>query len=61
LAEALSADTDRPCRLLPGHRRVIVRRALVAWERSPESFGEEVVALNDVDEALRNNCTKEES
>lgn len=31
---------------------LIVHRAVIAWERSPESFSEEVVALNDVNEAL---------
>lgn len=35
-------------------RRAIVHRAVVAWDRSTETFGEEIVALNDVDEALNN-------
>jgi hypothetical protein len=35
-------------------RRMIVHRALLAWRRSPETFGDEIVALNDVDEALSN-------
>jgi len=61
LAEALGIDTDRLCRLLAGHKKVLVRRALVAWERGPETFGEEIVALNDIDEALRNNCPREAS
>lgn len=60
MAEALGIDTDRLCRLLAGHKKVLVRGALVAWERSPETFGE-IVALNDIDEALRNNCPKEAS
>ena len=34
----------------------IIHRAIVAWDRSPETFSEEIVALNDVDRALRNNC-----
>ena len=34
----------------------IVHRAIVAWDRSPETFDDEIVSLNDVDEALRNNC-----
>ena len=35
-------------------RLVTIHRALVAWERSTEMFGEELVAFNDVEEALRN-------
>jgi hypothetical protein len=65
LAEALGAgiDTDinRLCKLLAGHERARVHGALVAWERSPETFGEEIVALNDIDETLRNNCPDETS
>ncbi|HMD78422.1 MAG TPA: hypothetical protein VKF39_00390 [Nitrososphaerales archaeon] len=41
-------------RILQDLRRMIVHRALLAWRRSPETFGEEIVALNDVDEALGN-------
>ena len=33
---------------------MIIHRALSAWDRSAETFSEEIVALNDVDEALRN-------
>ena len=33
-------------------RMVVIHRALKAWDRSTETFGEEVVALNDIDEAL---------
>jgi hypothetical protein len=33
-------------------RTVVIHRALAAWDRSTETFGEEVVALNDIDEAL---------
>lgn len=39
-------------------RGTVVRRAIVAWERSQETFGDEVLALNDIDEALRNNRTQ---
>lgn len=35
-------------------RLVIIHRALVAWERSTEIFGEKLVALNDVEDVLRN-------
>jgi hypothetical protein len=38
-------------------RATVVRRAIIAWERSQETFGDEVLALNDIDEALRNNRT----
>ena len=61
MAEALNTDLDRLCKLLAGHKRALVHRALVAWERSPETFGEEIVALNDIDETLRNNCRNETS
>ncbi len=33
-------------------RVVVIHRALSAWDRSTETFGEEIVALNDIDEAL---------
>ena len=39
-----------------GLKLQIIRRAIAPWKRSPETLGEEIVALNDVDEALRNNC-----
>jgi len=35
-------------------RALVVHRALAAWRRSPETFSDEIVALNDVDEALKN-------
>ncbi len=35
-------------------RLIVIHRALSAWDRSTETFGEEVVALNDIDEALGN-------
>lgn len=31
---------------------LIIHRAVIAWERSPESFSEEIVAFNDVNEAI---------
>jgi hypothetical protein len=43
------AGMARVCKLLAGHKRALVCGALVAWERSPEILGEEIVALN-VDE-----------
>ena len=57
LAEALDGDRKGLCGLLENQKRLLFHRALVAWERSPETFGEETVALNDIDETLRNNCT----
>jgi len=36
-------------------RMVVIRRALVAWERSQETFGEEILALNDIDQAIGDN------
>lgn len=56
MAEAVDNDKERLCRLLINQKRLLIRRALVAWERSPETFGDEIVALNDIDETLRNNC-----
>lgn len=57
MAEALESDAERLCDLLRDQKKLLVRRALIAWERSPQNFGGEIVALNDIDEALRNNCT----
>lgn len=57
MAEALDDDIERLCRLLVDHKKVLAHRALVAWERSPETFGDEIVALNSIDETLRNNPT----
>ena len=47
-------ETGRLRTILRELRGVIVHRAVVAWDRSPETFGEEIVPLNDVDEALNN-------
>lgn len=55
--QTLAKEIDESGRLksiLEELRRVIVHRAVVAWDRSPETFGEEIVALNDVHEALKN-------
>jgi hypothetical protein len=41
--------------ILVNLRTAVIRRALVAWERSQETFGEKLEVLNDIDEALRNN------
>jgi hypothetical protein len=59
LAEALTDDTERLCELLLNQKRLLIRRALIAWERSPETFGEEIVALNDINETLRYICSGE--
>jgi len=53
LAEAVSEER-RLRALLQELRLVIVHRALVAWDRSTEMFGEEIVAFNGFEEALRN-------
>ncbi len=53
MAEAL-AEANRLKTILEELRIVIVHRALAAWDRSTETFGEKIVALNDVDEALNN-------
>lgn len=41
--------------ILEDLRGMIVHRAVLAWRRSPETFGEKIVALNDVNEALKNS------
>jgi hypothetical protein len=48
---------ERLCDLLRNQKKLLVRRALIAWERSPQTFSEEIIALNDIDETLRNNCS----
>jgi hypothetical protein len=48
-------DVERLCKLLADHKQVVARRALVAWARSPETFGDEIVTLNYIDEFLMNN------
>lgn len=53
MAEALN-EVNRLRVILEELRLVIIHRALVAWDRSTEMFGEEIVALNDVEEALKN-------
>lgn len=55
--EALAGPEDEIRELqgiLQSLRRLIVHRALMAWRRSPETFSEEIVALNDIDQALDN-------
>jgi hypothetical protein len=56
LAETIDEDMRRLCDILRNLKKEMVRRAFVAYERSPETFGEEIVAMNDVDKAIRNNC-----
>lgn len=58
MAETLGGDIEDLCRLLRRAKTLIVKRAVVAWDRSPETFGEEIVALNDIDEFLQNNGKK---
>ena len=57
--ETLDEDTRRLCDILQNLKKEIIRRAVIAYDRSPETFGEEIVALNDVEEAIRNNCRQE--
>ena len=52
MAEALS-ERDRLRRILEEIKRAIIHRAIAAWDRSTETFGEEIVALNDVNQALK--------
>ncbi len=54
--EIASDDQAQLCDRLQYLRKIIIHRAIIAWDRSPETFSEEVVALNDLDEALRNHC-----
>jgi hypothetical protein len=58
LAKAIGDDSDELCKILRSLKRQVVHRAVVAWDRSPETFGEKILALNDVDEAIRNNCRR---
>jgi len=58
LAEALDDETQRLCAILRDWKKLLIHRALIASERSPENFSEEIIALNDIDETLRNNCGK---
>lgn len=58
MAPTLNEDERDMCKLLLDQREQLVRRVLIAWERSPETFGEEIVALNDIDETLRNHCSE---
>lgn len=53
--QSSKADQEGLVEILLSLRRVVIRRALVARSRSQETFGDEIVALNDIDEALRNN------
>lgn len=53
MAQAI-AEANRLKTILEELRIVTVRRALAAWDRSTETFGEEIVALNDVVLALNN-------
>jgi hypothetical protein len=58
LAKAIESDIERLCDLLRDQKKLLVRRALIAWERSPQNFSGEIIALNDIDEALGNNCSR---
>ena len=40
--------------ILQDLKPLVVHRALTAWRRSPGTFSDEIVALNDIDEALGN-------
>ena len=56
MAQEIDEDRSLLCDRLRYLRKTIIHRAILAWDRSPETFSEEIVALNDVDRALRNNC-----
>ena len=56
LAQNQGQETKRVCEILAELRGIQLRRIISAWRRSPETFWEEVVTLNDIDEAIRNNC-----
>jgi hypothetical protein len=58
LAETLDEGAERLCAILRDWKKLLVHRALIASERSPGNFSEEIIALNDIDETLRNNCRK---
>jgi len=47
-------ERDDLYKILRVLRGQIIHRAVAAWDRSPETFGDEIVALNDVEEAIRN-------
>ncbi len=53
MAEAVGEE-KRLRALLEELRLVIIHRTLVAWDRSTEMFGDEIVAFNDVEDALKN-------
>ena len=53
MAEAVR-EAKRLRGILEELRIVVIHRAIAAWDRSTETFGEEIVALNDIDEALGN-------
>lgn len=59
MVNTIGYDTDKLCKMLQALRRQIVHRA---WSLGTEveTFGDEIVALNDVDEAIRNNCGGDE-
>ncbi|MDA4123397.1 MAG: hypothetical protein OK456_09485 [Thaumarchaeota archaeon] len=50
-------DQEALVKILLRLRKIVLRRAIMARERSQETFGEEIVALNDIDQALHNNRT----
>ncbi|MDG6900963.1 MAG: hypothetical protein JRM80_03280 [Nitrososphaerota archaeon] len=51
MAEGIE-ESKRLQTILEELKGLIIHRAVVAWERSPETFSDEVVALNDVNDAL---------
>jgi hypothetical protein len=53
--EDAKGDEEELLEILLSLRRIVIKRALVARRRSQETFGDEIVALNDIDEAIRNN------
>jgi hypothetical protein len=58
LAEKCKDEAEKELsKILQRLRSAVLRRAIVARERSQETFGDEIVALNDMDEALHNAAT----
>lgn len=55
MAKTVDDDIEKLYKILHALRRQTVYRTVVAWERSSETFDEEIISLNDIDEAIRNN------
>lgn len=56
MAGPRAGETETLCEILLELRRRVVHRIIIARSRDPERVGDEITALNDIDEAIRNNC-----